>query len=68
MKVFDLMHQLAKMPAGADVKIKLLMPQHDVIRDGVEETFDGVEHYGITKDVLELDNTITGATVFLYSD
>lgn len=68
MKVFDLMHQLAQMPAGADVKIKLLMPLQDIIRDGVEENFDGVEHYGITKDVVELDKTPSNATVFLYSD
>lgn len=68
MKVYDLMHQLAKMPAGADVKIKLLMPLQDIICNGVEQTIDGIEHYGIEKEVQETEKTISDATVYLYSD
>lgn len=68
MKVYDLMNQLAKMPAGADVKIKLLMPLQDIICNGVETNIEGVDHYDITKDVLEAEETISGATVYLYSD
>ena len=68
MKVYDLMHQLATMPAGADVKIKLLVPLQDIVANGAEQIFDGIEHYGIEKDVLETDKTISDATVFLYSD
>ena len=68
MKVYDLMHQLAKMPAGADVKIKLLMPIQDIVKDGAEQTIDGIEHYGIEKDVQETEKTISDATVFLFSD
>ncbi len=68
MKVFDLMHQLAKMPAGADVKIKLLMPLQDIICNGAESNIEGIDHYGITKDIVETEKTISDATVYLYSD
>lgn len=68
MKVYDLMHQLATMPAGADVKIKLLMPLQDIVANGAEQIFDGIEHYGIEKDVHDTDKTISDAIVYLYSD
>ncbi len=67
MKVFELMSELSKMPSGAEVKFRTLMPIEELIKNGVETEIEGKDHYSLCKSVVEVEQSESG-TVCLYSD
>ena len=68
MKVFELMQELSKLPAGADVIFSSLMTVEEFIKDGIADEIDDKAHYHIEKPVVEVDMAQHGNAVFLYSN
>lgn len=65
MKVFELMHRLAEMPAGADVKFSTALTVAELIENPVV-CAEGDPIYSLTADV---NDTESGEdTVYIYVD
>ena len=66
MKVFELMNQLAEMPAGADVKFSRLTSVKELIEGDNMSGPDEEPYYSFIKNVVEAESDDN--SVYLYSD
>ena len=55
MKVFDLMTELSKLPAGADVKLSLSMTLREFTECEVQDHIEGEDLRHIFRDVVEVE-------------
>jgi len=67
MKVFELMAELAKLPAGAEVEFTKSMTVEDLIKNDTDITDDNKTLYFLSKPIAEVALSASG-TVYLYSD
>lgn len=66
MKVYELMQQLSKMPAGATVQFNHLMSIEELTKNGVETAEEGTAYYSYTAEINETE--ISGAKIlFIYT-
>ena len=68
MKVFELMNQLAEMPAGADVKFSRLTSVKELIEGTNISGPDEEPYYTLEKNILEVEESDMSNAVYLYSD
>ena len=68
MKVFELMNQLAEMPAGADVKFSRLTSVKELIEGDNMSGPDEEPYYTLEKNILEVEESESCNVVYLYSD
>lgn len=67
MKVYELMQQLSKMPAGATVEFNHLMSIEELTENGVETTDEGTAYYSYTAEIKDMDISGGKDTVYLYT-
>lgn len=66
MKVFELMAELSKMPAGAEVEFSTMITIPELIKNGVECSCDNGEYYQVRAKIVEVEKTECGNKVILY--
>ena len=64
MKVFELMNELSKVPAGAEVRFSMITSVEELIKSEPEE-MEGKIYYRTDLDVKEID-AASDKTVFIY--
>lgn len=55
MKVYELIAELSKLPAGADVEIRTLMTMQDFAKCPIVDDFDGKNAYLVSGKIEEVD-------------
>ena len=66
MKVFELMAELSKMPAGAEVEFSTMMTIPELIKNGVDCACDGGEYYRLHAKIVEVEKSDACDKVILY--
>lgn len=66
MKVFELMAELSKMPAGAEVEFSTLMTIPELIKNGVACSCDDGEYYQVYAKIVEVEKSDASGKVILY--
>ncbi len=66
MRVFELMEQLSRMPAGAEVEVSMLVTVEELIKNDVIEC-DGEVSYSLKTSIVEVEKVSNGE-IYIYTD
>ena len=66
MKVFELMAELSKMPAGAEVEFSTIMTITELISNGVVDSDGNNVYYEVRAGIVEVEESECADKVFLY--
>ena len=66
MKVFELMAELSKMPAGAEVEFSTIMTIPELISNGVADSDGNNVYYEVRAEIVEVEECDHANKVFLY--
>ena len=66
MKVFELMAELSKMPAGAEVEFSTMMTIPELIKNGVACSCTAGEYYQVYAKIVEVEKSDASGKVILH--
>ncbi len=66
MRVFELMEQLSKMPAGAEVEVSMLVAVEELVKNEAIAC-DGEVSYSLKRSIVEAEKA-SNEQIYLYAD